>query len=124
MARTPSPAISTASGVVQPAPFTGFDTKPSTIAVENIGPMASAWATAAVVPSRRRPSSPPFAGGDAVSDMNALPFGVTEYGYIRRFAIKGQAPPRPLREALRRLSAEGFVEVSPYQGAIVSQLDL
>ena len=52
------------------------------------------------------------------------PFGVTESGYIRRLEIKGQAPPHPLREALRRLSAEGFVEVSPYQGAIVSQLDL
>jgi hypothetical protein len=53
MARTPSPAISTASGVVQPAPLTGFDTKLSTIAVENIGPIASACATAAGVPSRR-----------------------------------------------------------------------
>jgi DNA-binding GntR family transcriptional regulator len=30
----------------------------------------------------------------------------------------------PLREALRRLSAEGFVEFSPNQGATVSQLDL
>jgi DNA-binding GntR family transcriptional regulator len=30
----------------------------------------------------------------------------------------------PLREALRRLSAEGFVEFSPNQGATVSQIDL
>jgi DNA-binding GntR family transcriptional regulator len=30
----------------------------------------------------------------------------------------------PLREALRRLSAEGYVEFSPNQGATVSQLDL
>ena len=30
----------------------------------------------------------------------------------------------PLREALRRLSAEGFVELAPNQGATVTQLDL
>jgi DNA-binding GntR family transcriptional regulator len=30
----------------------------------------------------------------------------------------------PLREALRRLAAEGFVELSPRQGATVSRLDL
>src|SRR3954468_24516811 len=69
IASTPRPATSTESAVLNPAPVTGADTKPRTTAVENIGPIASACATAWMVPSRRSPSSPPAAGGGAACDM-------------------------------------------------------
>src|SRR4051794_2042012 len=58
MASTPRPAMSTASAAFQPAPMSGRETPPSTSATENIGPMARAWATAWIVPSRRSPSCP------------------------------------------------------------------
>jgi DNA-binding GntR family transcriptional regulator len=63
------------------------------------------------------------------------------YEALRERILSGDIPPRarlrqgsladelgvsrtPLREALRRLSAEGFVEFSPNHGATVTQLDL
>ena len=82
----------TASGVLKLAPLIGFETKLRTIAVENIGPIASAWATAAGVPRRRLPSSPPFAGGAGASAMvSSLVFG-RKRGYIRRSTRTGQGP--------------------------------
>ena len=46
IATTPRPASRTASAPFQPAPMSGRETPPSTSATENIGPIASAWATA------------------------------------------------------------------------------
>src|SRR5690349_12341694 len=92
MARTPRPAISTASGVFQPAPLTGLDTKLSTIAVENIGPMASAWATAAGVPNRRWPSPPLLAGVDGASDMSSSLWSIGTWIHSQ-VGHRGSRPP-------------------------------
>src|SRR5689334_11988302 len=71
MASTPRPATSTLRAVLNVDPLAGLETRLSTIAVENIGPIASAWAMAAIVPSRRSPSWPPVAGGGGVAAIGS-----------------------------------------------------
>src|SRR5262245_25721435 len=72
MASTPRPATSTLRAVLNIEPLTGFETRLSTSATENMGPIASACATADEVPNRRSPSCPVVGGEDPDTAMTSL----------------------------------------------------
>src|SRR5262249_53731407 len=67
IARTPRPASRTASVAFQPAPMSGRETPPRTRATENIGPIASACATAWMVVRFFVPSA-----ADALAESDSL----------------------------------------------------
>ncbi len=77
-------------------------------------------------------------GDPSPSKVSQRPLSDRVYDYLRESIIKNDIKPRniirekdiavlfnssttPVREAIKRLSAEGFLEVSPYRYAIVSE---